>query len=172
MDMVWLAELEAWKNYFLTSIYYSGLINQRCADEDYKLNNKFFRLAICSAIVFCCLACAAAKRPILSPNEDLQDMTTEAVQRDIDECLQLAKEAGPGTTRGKQIATQTIGGAAAAAASGAITGGPIGAAAGAVSGVTTSLFQGVFGSSDLDAGKQRYAEDCLRQKGYNPIGWK
>lgn len=63
------------------------------------MNNNLFRLAICSAIVFCCLACAAAKHPILAPNEHLQGMTADAVQRDIDECMRLAKEAGPGAAR-------------------------------------------------------------------------
>ena len=145
--------------------------------EDYKLNNNLFRLTIYAAIVFCCLACAAAKHPILAPNDHLQEMAPDAVQRDIDECMRLAKEAGPGAARGKQIAGQTAGGAAVGAASGAvagaISGGPgIGAAAGAAGGATAGLLHGLFTSSDLDAGQQRYVEDCLRQKGYNPIGWQ
>jgi transposase-like protein len=37
-------------------------------------DNHPFRLAICSAIVFCCLACAAAKHPIWAPNDHLQEM--------------------------------------------------------------------------------------------------
>ena len=128
-------------------------------------------------MVFCCLACAAAKQPILAPNDHLQEMGQDAVQRDIDECLRLAKEAGPGATRGKQIAGQTAGGAAIGAAggavAGAISGGPgLGAAAGAAGGAAAGLLGGLFRSSDLDAGQQRYAEDCLRQKGYNPIGWR
>ena len=140
------------------------------------MHNNLFRLAISFAIIFSCLACAA-KRPILAPNEHLQEMAPDAVQRDIDECIRLAAEAGPGATRGKQMATQTAGGAvvgaAAGAVAGAISGGPgLGAAAGAAGGATAGLLRGLFGSSDLDAGQQRYAEDCLRQKGYNPIGWR
>ena len=127
-------------------------------------------------MVFSCLACAA-QRPILAPNEHLQEMAPEAVQRDIDECLRMAAEAGPGAVRGKQIAGQTAGGAAVGAAAGAvagaISGGPgIGAAAGAAGGATAGLLRGIFRSSDLDAGQKRYAEECLRQKGYQPIGWK
>ena len=138
--------------------------------------NKFFRLAISLAMVFACLACAA-KRPILAPNEHLTEMGPEAAQRDVDECIRLAAEAGPGATRAKQVAGQTAGGAAVGAAAGAvagaISGGPgIGAAAGAAGGATAGLLRGLFTSSDLDAGQQRYAEDCLRQKGYNPIGWR
>jgi uncharacterized protein YcfJ len=141
------------------------------------MNYNFLRLVICSAIVFCCIACAAAKHPMLAPNEHLQGMTADAVQRDIDECMRLAKEAGPGAARGKQIAGQTAGGtaigAAAGAVAGAISGGPgLGAAAGAAGGATAGLLRGLFGSSDLDSGQQRYVEDCLRQKGYNPIGWQ
>jgi outer membrane lipoprotein SlyB len=138
--------------------------------------NHFLRLAISFAIVFSCLACVA-KRPILAPNEHLREMAPDAVQRDIDECLQLAKEAGPGAARGKQIAGQTAGGAAVGAAAGAvagaITGRPgIGAAAGAASGATGGLLRGLFRSTGLDAGQRRYVEECLRQKGYQPVGWQ
>lgn len=138
--------------------------------------NNLFRLAISFAIVFSCLGCAT-KRPILAPNEHLQKMSPDAVQRDIDECIRQAKEAGPGAVRGKQIAGQTVGGAAVGAAAGtvagAISGGAgIGAAAGAAGGATAGLLHGLFGSRDLDSGQQRYVEDCLRQKGYNPTGWQ
>jgi len=140
------------------------------------MHNNLFRLVISFAIVFSCLACAA-KRPILAPNEHLKEMGPEAAQHDIDECIRQAAEAGPGATWGKQMAGQTAGGAAVGAAAGAvagaISGGPgIGAAAGAAGGATAGLLSGLFRSSDLDAGQQRYAEDCLRQKGYNPIGWR
>jgi outer membrane lipoprotein SlyB len=140
------------------------------------MHGHLFRLAISLAMVFCCLACAA-KRPILSPNEHLIEMGPEAAQRDVDECLRLAAEAGPGAARGKQVAGQTAGGAAVGAAAGAvagaISGGPgIGAAAGAASGATAGLLHGLFRWSGLDAGQQRYVEDCLRQKGYNPEGWQ
>jgi outer membrane lipoprotein SlyB len=141
------------------------------------MNNHLFRLAICSAFVCCCFACAATKRPILAPNDHLQEMAPDAVQRDIDECIRLTNEAGPGAAQGKQIARQTAGGAAigaaAGAVSGAITGGPgIGAAAGAAGGATWSFLGGLFRSRGLDAGKKRYIEDCLRKKGYDPIGWR
>ena len=54
-----------------------------------------FRFALGFAIIFSCLACAA-QRPVLAPNEHLQEMAPEAVQRDIDDCIQQAREAGPG----------------------------------------------------------------------------
>ena len=138
--------------------------------------NNLFRLAISFAIIFSCLACAA-KRPILAPNEHLQEMAPDAVQRDIDDCIRIATEAGPGAARGKQIAGQTAGGAAVGAAAGAvagaISGGPgLGAAAGAAGGASAGLLRGLFKSSDLDSGQKRFAEECLRQKGYQPIGWQ
>ena len=141
------------------------------------MRSHHFRLALGAALMVCCLACTAARQPILAPNDHFQEMTPEAVQRDIEECLRLADEAGPGAARGRQIAGQTAGGAAIGAASGAvagaITGGPgIGAAAGAAGGATAGLLRGLFLSSNLDADQQRYAEDCLRQKGYNPTGWR
>jgi outer membrane lipoprotein SlyB len=141
------------------------------------MNNNLFRLALCFAFVFCCLACAAAKRPILSPNDHLQEMAPEAVRRDIDECIRLAEEAGAGVAQGKQMAGQTARGAAigaaAGAVSGAITGGPgIGAVAGAAGGATWGFLGGFFTSKNFDYRKRRYIEDCLRQKGYDPIGWQ
>ena len=141
------------------------------------MHNNLFRLAISFAIIFSCLACAAAKHPILAPNEHLQEMTADAVQRDIDECIRMAKEAGPGAARGKQIAGQTTGGAAigaaAGAVAGAITGSPgLGAASGAAGGATGGLVRGLFRSTSLDAGQRRYVEECLRQKGYQPVGWQ
>ena len=140
------------------------------------MHNHLFRLAISLVMVFSCLACAA-KRPILAPNEHLTEMGPEAAQRDVDECIRLAAEAGPGATRGKQVAGQTAGGAvigaAAGAVAGAISGSPgLGAATGAAGGATAGLLRGLFASNDLDAGQQRYAEDCLRQKGYNLNGWQ
>ena len=141
------------------------------------MSNYLKRLALGLAMVLCSFACTAARKPILGPNEHLQEMGPDAVQRDIDECIRLADEAGPGAARSRQIAGQTAGGAAIGAASGAvagaITGGPgIGAAAGAAGGATAGLLRGLFASSDLDTGQQRYAEDCLRQKGYDPTGWR
>ena len=138
--------------------------------------NHIFRLAISLAMVFSCLACAA-KRPILAPNEYFIEIGSEASQRDVDECIRLAAEAGPGARWGKQVARQTAGGAAVGAASGAVAGaisrGPgIGAAAGAAGGATAGLLHGLFTASDLDAGQQRYVEDCLRQKGYDINGWR
>ena len=140
------------------------------------MHNHLFRLAISLAMVFSCLACAA-KRPILAPNEHLTEMGPEAARRDVDECIRLAAEAGPGAARAKQVAGQTAGGAAVGAAAGAvagaISGGPgLGAAAGAAGGATAGLLRGIFASSDLDTGQQRYAEDCLRQKGYDLNGWR
>jgi outer membrane lipoprotein SlyB len=140
------------------------------------MHKNLFRLAISFVIVFSCLACAA-KRPLLAPNEHLQEIGPEAAQSDVDECIRLSTEAGPGAARGKQIAGQTAGGAAVGAAAGAvagvISGGPgLGAAAGAAGGATAGLLRGLFGSNELDAGQKRYVEDCLRQKGYNPIGWR
>jgi hypothetical protein len=141
------------------------------------LNKSLFRLTICSAMVFCCLACAATQRPVLGPSENLPGVTADAVQRDIDECIRMAKEAGPGAVWGKQVARQTAGSAAVGAASGAVAGAIYGsagrgAAAGAAGGAAAGLLSSLLRSNKLDGGQQQYVEDCLRQKGYNPTGWR
>jgi outer membrane lipoprotein SlyB len=128
-------------------------------------------------MVFCCLACAATQRPVLGPSDNLPGRTAEDVQRDIDECIQMAKEAGPGAVWAGQAARQTAGSAALGAASGAVAGAfyggaARGAAAGAAGGAAVGLLSSLMRSHDLDGGQQQYVEDCLRQKGYNPTGWR
>ena len=59
------------------------------------------------------------------------------------------------------------------AAVGAVTGRPgTGAAAGAAGGGVGGFFRGIFGSSEPDPVYKRYVETCLRERGYQPIGWK
>jgi outer membrane lipoprotein SlyB len=128
-------------------------------------------------MVFYCLACAATQRPVLGPSENLPGVTADAVQRDIDECIRMAKEAGRGAVWGKQVARQTAGSAAVGAASGAVAGALYGsagrgAAAGAAGGAAAGLLSSLLRSNKLDGGQQQYVEDCLRQKGYNPTGWR
>lgn len=131
------------------------------------------RLMLIAAMVFGCQACAVAPRPILAPNEHLQAMDPEVVQRDIDDCLRQAAAESP---RSKEIAGHTAVGAATGAAAGsvagAIAGSPgLGAAAGAAGGATSGLLRGLFRSRELDPAQRGYVEECLRQKGYQPLGW-
>jgi hypothetical protein len=126
-----------------------------------------------------CIASAAcaAKRPVLYPNEQYRKAGAEVSQVDIDTCIRLAKT-GVGDTN---AATSTAGsgvvgagaGAAVGAVGGAITGNAgTGAAVGAATGGTAGLLSGLWRTRDHDPVFMAYVDTCLREKGYQPIGWK
>jgi len=127
------------------------------------------------------MACAS-QRPVLSPNEHLTRVGAEIGKRDIDECIARAAtstESGDAST-GNVVAgtaTSSVVGAAAGGAGGAVVGQAAqGAAVGAVSGVVASLMQaliqGLFRPKPPRPSTQQLVDSCLRQKGYEPAGWK
>jgi len=122
------------------------------------------------------LACAA-KRPVLYPNAQVEAVGNAAAQQDIDDCLQKAAAAGYTSTSAGKVAGSTAVGAATGAAVGAAVGAVAGragtgAAMGAAGGGTGGLIQGLFGSRDLDPVQQRWVDQCLKEKGYEVIGWQ
>jgi predicted small lipoprotein YifL len=129
-------------------------------------------------------ACGA-KRPVVYPNERARQAGDAGVQADIDDCLTRAKQYGASSGAAQQaagsVAGQTAVGAGTGAAVGAV-GGAIygdagrGAAAGAATGATAGLLHGIFGAfksgGESDPVYQNFVDRCLREKGYEPIGWK
>jgi len=127
-------------------------------------------------VVASSLACAA-KRPVLSPNARLQAGGNAAAQQDIDDCLQKAAAAGYTSHPEGKVAGSTAVGAAAGAAVGAALGAVAGragagAAMGAAGGGTGGLIRGLFRPRDLDPVQQRWVDQCLKEKGYEVIGWQ
>jgi hypothetical protein len=121
-------------------------------------------------------ACAA-KRPALYDNEKLASVGAAQAQVDIDECIAQARAAGFDRNTGRDAAVSTGAGAATGAAVGAATGAVRGnagrgAARGAAGGAVAGLFRSMFRSRDPDPIEQRYVDECLREKGYKPIGWQ
>ena len=43
---------------------------------------------------------------------------------------------------------------------------------GAAGGGTGGLIRGIFGSRDLDPVQRRFVDQCLKEKGYEVIGWQ
>jgi outer membrane lipoprotein SlyB len=134
------------------------------------------RVLLAGAVVVSSLACAA-KRPVLYPEGRLESVGAEAAQRDIDDCLQKAAAEGYATDAGGQVAGSTAVGAAAGAAIGAAVGAfgrgaGTGAAMGAAGGGTGGLLRGLFHSRDLNPVQRRFVEKCLKEKGYEVIGWQ
>ena len=121
-------------------------------------------------------ACAQ-KRPVLYPNYHLEEVGDEQAQADIDECMRFAAEYGAKSSSGGEVAKRTAGGAAvggaAGAGIGAVTGSVgRGAAAGAAGGAAAALTRGIIRSGEPDPVFRRFVEKCLREKGYEPVGWR
>jgi hypothetical protein len=130
-------------------------------------------------LTFTCLLLMACsqKRPVLYPNYHLQQVGEETARADIDECIQFAKEYGASSGSSGEVAKRTTEGGAVGAAGGAASGAVFGsagrgAAAGAAGGAAVGFVRGLFGSREPDPLFRRFVEKCLREKGYEPVGWK
>lgn len=130
------------------------------------------------------LGCAAP-RPVLYPNEQLKRAGTRVAQTDIDECMRRADEyVRSGGEAGKALESAGIDagsgaviGAAGGAAGGSILGrAGVGAAAGAAGGAAAGATRGVVHEIFRDRGPRpvyrNFVNRCLRDKGYDPIGWQ
>ena len=123
------------------------------------------------------LVACAQKRPVLYPNYHLQEVGNEMAQTEIDECMRLAKEYGTSSSSSGKVAESTAKGGAIGAAGGAATGAVLGsvgrgAAAGGAGGAAVGCLQGLFRSPEPDPVFRQFVDRCLREKGYQPIGWK
>jgi hypothetical protein len=121
----------------------------------------------------------AAKRPVLYPNAQLSRVGQAAADRDVDDCMQRAREyaSSPEGAKARKIAGETAAGAAGGAAIGAV-GGAItgsageGAAVGAATGGTGGLLHGLWTGTEPDPVFVNFVDQCLRERGYEPIGWR
>lgn len=126
----------------------------------------------------------AAMHPTVYPNEHYQRVGSAQAQADIAECEARAEsfvKSGGQTSQMAMEAGRNVGvGAGVGAATGAV-GGAIygdagrGAAAGAAGGATAGLLGTLFGwmlrKSEPEPVYRNFVETCLRDKGYQPIGW-
>lgn len=101
----------------------------------------------------------------------------EAAEADIEHCMELARDYGAGTDKGEQITKDTATGATVGGATGAAVGAVVGdfgtgAAAGAAGGAAGALTRSAIRSNNPDVIYRRFVEKCLRDKGYEPIGWR
>ncbi len=122
------------------------------------------------------LAGCSAKRPMLYPNTHLNKVGQAQAQRDIDECCRMA-DAYVKSSLGKEVAKDSAKAGAVGAATGAAAGAVYGnagrgAAAGAAVGVVGGATSGIFWSKDPSPVFKNFVDHCLRNKGYEPIGWQ
>ncbi len=138
---------------------------------------KYFSIVIVLVAIALLLPACAKKQPVLYPNATYNAAGPTAAQADIDDCIRLAADHGHATDAGKNVAKSTAAGAAVGAAVGGavglVTGNPgRGLAAGAAGGGAGGLTRGAMKSGDPDEIERRFVEQCLRDKGYQVIGWK
>jgi outer membrane lipoprotein SlyB len=132
---------------------------------------------VCSIIVpLLIIWGCAAHGPVLYPNAHLKMVGEEQANRDIEECDRLA-DAYVKSDAGKAAAKSVAGGGAAGAviggAAGSVTGSlGRGAAVGAAAGAAVGLVRGISKASQPSPIHKKFVERCLRDKGYDPIGWQ
>jgi hypothetical protein len=140
------------------------------------MSSRLVVLAAATVVAGC-----STRRPVLYPNEVLQQSGPDGADRAINECMQLADgyvKGGAGSGQaGKTAKDAAVGGgvgAAAGAVGGAIWGNPgMGAASGAAAGVTAGVLGSLFnGGGGPSATYQNYVNTCLAERGYRVIGWQ
>jgi outer membrane lipoprotein SlyB len=132
------------------------------------------RLLIFAAVLLA--GCAAHNKPVLYPNAHLQKVGDIQAQRDIDECCRMADsyvKSNPGGEVAGGAVKGGVVGAAAGAAGGAVWGNVgRGAAGGAAVGAAAGATRGLFKAAEPAPVYKNFVNRCLRDKGYDPIGWQ
>ena len=130
-------------------------------------------------MVLALLAISCAPKPILYPNTHYRDVGQETADRDIEECTEMAKDAGATQSQGKsgQVAGNTAAGGAVGSAAGAVGGAVVGhpgpgAMVGAASGATAGFLRGLFRRSPPSNAYKQFVQRCLKERGYDPVGWE
>lgn len=125
------------------------------------------------------VSCAGSTRPVLYPNQHLYAVGQHQADADIDACMWAAEAAGANSGKGRALAGRTakagVVGGATGAVVGAISSGSNvgrGAAIGGAGAATASLVGGAFKVSKPTRLYMRFVDQCLRDKGYQPIGWR
>ena len=144
------------------------------------MNKRTLNTGLTMALLIVLPACAS-HRPSLYSNEHLMRVGSSVAERDIDQCIQHAEAASEGRENlAENAAVSTAGsaaiGAAAGGAGGAVVGqagqgAAIGAASSAAAGLMYSLLRGLFGSDSPAPSYRGLVDQCLREKGYEPV-WK
>ena len=135
----------------------------------------FFMTFSISVICLIILGCSGP-RPILYPNDHLQQVGPDRAEQDIEECQQLAEDYVPEHEAATVAGNTAVGagaGGAVGAVSGAIRGGVgIGAAIGAATGATVGFIRGLFQASQPTPAHKAFVNRCLSERGYESIGWE
>ena len=128
------------------------------------------------AAAFLMLAGCGAQRPVLYPNTHMQQVGEDRTQGDIADCMQKAEayvKANPGAKVVKGIIVGGAAGTVVGGAAEAVTGNLArGSAVGVATGAATGLVRGAAKASQPTPVFKAFVNRCLREKGYEPIGWE
>lgn len=124
-------------------------------------------------LVACCVALAgcSTSRPVVYEGGSVS-------QADIDACERLARQAGADGNKAGEVARDTAIGAAAGGAATGVYGAVRGysdvgnrTAAGAAAGAAVGMIRGAVRTSEPSSAFKAYVNRCLRERGYDVVGW-
>ncbi len=137
------------------------------------------RVTLSLAAAVLVLSGCASPQPVLYPNRHLSTVGQAAADRDIERCVAMAENHGASSKDGAagDVAGGTAVGGGVGAAVGAVGGAIVGsagrgAAVGAATGATAGLIRGLFKTRKPSPVHKKFVNKCLRDRGYEPIGWK
>ncbi|RJQ42144.1 MAG: cell envelope biogenesis protein OmpA [Nitrospiraceae bacterium] len=135
------------------------------------------KILLLISVFFIFLAgCASSGGPVLYPNAHLKAVGKEQAEIDVGECERLANEyikTNPGGDVAGSTAAGGAGGAVVGGAVGAVTGNiGKGAGIGGAAGAAGGFVRGISKSSKPSQVYKNFVSRCLREKGYEPIGWQ
>jgi outer membrane lipoprotein SlyB len=122
------------------------------------------------------IGCAASQRPVLYPNNYLKTVGSAQADRDINDCMQTA-ETYVKKNQDSKVAEGAVKGGAVGAATGAAVGAVRGdfgrgLAAGAAGGAAGGATYGLFKAAEPSPVFKQFTNRCLKEKGYEPMGWQ
>ncbi len=136
------------------------------------------RFAVTAGALALLAACASTVEPVLYPNDHYKQAGEAQAQKDIEACKQDAAKHGAGggsqvANTARDTAIGAAAGGAIGAVGGAVTGGGAGTGAivGAAIGGTAALIQSALRRSGPDPTFKAHVSKCLKDRGYDVIGW-
>lgn len=137
-----------------------------------------FPFRVAAAVMVLALAACASQRPVLYPNAKLKQVGEAAARRDVDDCIRQAEDFGARHGGSERAARQGGSGAVIGGVTGAVAGavgrGNVGerAVQGAAVGGAAAGTHGAVHSDEPGALHKNFVQRCLRDRGYEVIGWQ
>ncbi|RLB66071.1 MAG: hypothetical protein DRH08_07040 [Deltaproteobacteria bacterium] len=130
-------------------------------------------------IILALTSCASSKKPVLYPNAHLNRVGQQRADADINACMRAAEASGANSGKSEELTRKTAKAGAVGGATGAVVGAISsngsagrGAAIGGAGAATATLVGGAFDAAEPTQVYIRFVDQCLRDKGYQPIGWR